>query len=110
MQKFFPHAKKQNLRTKQLSADPDSSSSNTTDTTTSPPPTKKTCHAKNLVDGTIVNLTEEITNLEDALRLGLVTNPDETRATLKLKKNELNAAIKKKNLLKRNCINKKTFP
>ena len=88
-------------------ADPDSSSSNTTDTTTSPPPTKKTCHAENLVDRTIVKLTEEIIKLEDVHRLELVTNPDETRATLKFKKNELNAAIKKKNLLKRNRQNKK---
>ena len=88
-------------------ADPDSSSSNTTDTTTSPPPTKKTCHAENLVDRTIVKLTEEIIKLEDVLRLELVTNPDETRATLKFKKNELNAPIKKKNLLKRNRQNKK---
>ena len=56
-------------------------------------PTKKTCHAKNLVDRTIVKLTEEITKLEDVLRLELVTNPDETPATLKFKKNELNAAI-----------------
>ena len=56
-------------------------------------PTKKTCHAKNLVDRTIVKLTEEITKLEDVLRLELVTNPDETPATLEFKKNELNAAI-----------------
>ena len=67
-------------------ADPDSPSSNTTDDTTrSPPPTKKTCHAENLVDRTIVKLTEEITNLEDVLRLEFVTNPDETHATLKFR-------------------------
>ena len=45
--------------------------------------------------------------MEDALRLELVTNPDETCAILKFKKNELNTAIRKKNLLKRNRQNKK---
>ena len=45
----------------------------------------------------------------EVLRLELVTNPDETRTTLRFKKNELNAAIKKKNLLKRNRQNKKLF-
>ena len=88
-------------------ADPDSSSSNTTDTTTSPPPTKKTCHAENLVDRTIVKLKEEIKKLGDVLRLELVTNSDKTLATLKLKKNELNAAIKRKNVLKCNRQNEK---
>ena len=63
-------------------ADPDLSSSNTTNITTSLPPTKKTCHAENLVDRTIVKLTEEITKLEDVFYFELVTNPDETRATL----------------------------
>ena len=60
-----------------------------------------------MVYRTIVKLTEEITKLEDVLRLELVTNPDETHATLNFKRNELSAAIKKKNLLKCNRQNKK---
>ena len=78
-------------------ADPDSSFSNTANTTRYLPQTKKTYHAEDLVDRTIVKLTKEITKLKDVLCLELVTNPDEICATLKFKKNELNTAIKKKN-------------
>ena len=39
--------------------------------------------------------------------MNIISNPEETRATIKAKKAEVQSAIKKKNILKRNRINQK---
>ena len=87
--------------------EPGPSSATDSNTDTLPPPSKKVCHAELEVNKTIINLTSEIDTLETVLNLNIISNTDETRKSLRKKKEELKQATQKRNLLIRNRTNQK---
>ena len=68
---------------------------------------KKVCHAEIILDKTIVNLTTEIQKLKDIMSMNIISNPEETRNSIKTKETELKKAVKQKDTLIRNRINKR---
>ena len=86
---------------------PPTSEQTTSGATAQPPVPKKTCHAENILDKSIVNLNTDIDKLQHVLRMGVIADPEETKKALQTKMTELKEATKKKNNLIRNRKNKK---
>ena len=85
---------------------PSAPEASTSGATPEPPPSK-ICHAEISLDKTIVDLSREIQKLKHVMSMNVISNPKETRKSIKEKETELQAAVKIKNTLIRSRINQK---